>query len=174
MLKKIVFAVLILVAAVLLYATTRPGTLHIERAVDISAPPDRIASFITDFHVWRDWSPWEKLDPTMKRTFSGSPSGTGAVYEWAGNSDVGSGRMEITSATAERITLNLDFLAPFENHNTATFTFAPSASGTHVVWTMDGPNPYLSKVIGIFMDMEKMIGADFEQGLANLKAVSEK
>jgi hypothetical protein len=174
MLKKIFFAVLILVAAVLLYATTRPGTLHIERAADISATPAHIASFITDFHVWRDWSPWEKLDPTMKRTFSGSPNGTGAVYEWAGNSDVGSGRMEITGVTADRITLKLDFLTPFENHNTTTFTFVPSGTATHVVWAMDGPNPYLAKVMGIFVDMEKMIGGDFEKGLANLKSVAEK
>jgi len=174
MIKKIVLAILILVAAILVYAATRPGTVHVERSADIAAPPARIAPFITNFHVWRDWSPWEKLDPTMKRTFSGSPSGVGAVYEWDGNSDAGAGRMEITGATADRITIKLDFIRPFEGHNTVTFALVPSGASTHVTWALDGASPYLAKVMGIFVSMDTLIGTDFAKGLANLKAVAEK
>jgi hypothetical protein len=174
MIKKIVLAVVLLVAVILVYAATRPGTTHIERSIDIAAPPEAIARFITDFHVWRDWSPWEKLDPTMKRTFSGSASGVGAIYEWTGNSDVGAGRMEITGNAPDRITVKLDFIQPFENHNTATFTLIRGGAVTHVTWAMDGATPYLAKVMGIFVDMDKMIGTDFSTGLSNLKAVAEK
>ena len=173
MLKKIVFGVLLLIVAVLLYAVTRPDTMHVERAIVVNAPPDRIAPLITDFHAWKDWSPWEKLDPDLKRTITGPPSGVGAVYEWTGNSDVGAGRMEITGATPDRITIKLDFIEPFEGHNIATFALTPEGAGTRVTWTMDGSSPYAAKVMGIFVDMDKMIGADFETGLANLKTLAE-
>jgi hypothetical protein len=174
MIKKIVLAVLVLIAAVLLYAATRPDAIHVERSVVVNAPPEKIFPFINDFHSWKDWSPYETLDPAMKKTFSGSPSGVGAVYEWAGNNDVGEGRMEITSAAPERIIIKLDFLKPFEGHNTATFTLAPENAATRVTWAMDGASPFVAKVMGIFVDMDKMIGKDFATGLTNLKTIAER
>jgi hypothetical protein len=129
---------------------------------------------IEDFRNWRSWSPWERLDPDMKRTYSGAQSGRGAVYEWAGNSDVAQGRMEITGADPPRVTIKLDFLEPFEAHNVAEFTLQPAGSATTVRWSMDGPTPYMAKLMGVFIDMDAMIGRDFEAGLANLKSAAEK
>jgi uncharacterized protein YndB with AHSA1/START domain len=173
--KKLALAVVVLVAAVLIFAATRPDTLRVERTVTIKAPAAKIFPFINDFHNWGSWSPYEKRDPNMKRTFSGAPSGKGAVYEWQGNSEVGAGRMEITDASApSKIVIKLDFIAPFEGHNTAEFTMQPSGDATTVTWLMHGPNRYLGKVIGVFMNMDKMIGSDFETGLSNLKLATEQ
>ncbi len=173
MIKKIAIAVAVLIAGVLLYATTKPATLHIERSTTIQAPPDRIHALINDFRSWGAWSPWEKLDPGMARTHSGAPSGKGAVYAWSGNSSVGQGRMEITESAPSRIAIQLDFLSPVEAHNVAVFRLEPSGSSTNVTWTMDGPNSYMGKVMSVFVDMDQMIGRDFESGLANLKTAAE-
>lgn len=124
---------------------------------------------INDFHRWTAWSPWEKLDPAMTRTYSGSPAGVGAVYEWAGSSKVGQGRMEILESSPSRIKIKLDFVKPIEGHNIAEFTLEPQGSDTRVTWAMSGPSPFLSKLIGIFINMDTMIGKDFEQGLSNLR-----
>ncbi len=172
--KKLVLVLVVLIAAVMLFALTKPDTLHVERTATINAPPAKIFPYINDFHQWGAWSPWEKLDPAMKRTHSGAPSGKGAVYEWAGNSNVGSGRMEILDSTPSKVSIKLDFITPFEGHNLAEFTAKPSGDATSLTWTMDGPQPYLGKVIGVFMNMDRMIGTDFERGLASLKAISEK
>ena len=111
----------------------------------------------------------------MRRTVSGAPSGKGAVYAWEGNSDVGAGRMEILDTAApNKVTIKLDFLKPFESHNTTEFTLQPQGDTTQVIWNMHGPAPYVSKVMGIFVSMDKMIGKDFETGLANLKAAAEQ
>ena len=169
--KKIALVVVALVAAVLIYATTKPDTLHVERSASIQAAPERLHPLINDFHRWSEWSPWEKLDPALARTFSGTPSGRGAVYEWSGNNDVGQGRMEITESVPNRITIQLDFIKPFEAHNTTEFRLDPRGEGTNVTWTMQGPNSYMGKVMSVFMDMDRMIGADFEAGLANLRSV---
>ncbi len=175
MIKKIALAVGVVIAGVLLYAATRPDALHVERSATINAAPEKIVPLINDFHQWSGWSPYEKIDPALKRTFSGSPEGKGAVYEWAGNNQVGSGRMEITdTAQPSRITINLDFTAPLEGHNVAQFTLAPQGDATRVTWTMDGPTPYVGKLISVFMDMDTMIGGAFDEGLANLKAIAEK
>ncbi len=130
---------------------------------------------LVDFRQWPAWSPWEKLDPDMKRTLSGAASGTGATYAWEGSSKVGAGRMEIKEVNApSKVTIQLDFIKPFEGHNVTDFTLAPRGDATEVTWLMRGPAPFVSKLMGLFVDMDKMIGKDFEAGLANLKAASEK
>lgn len=175
MFKKIALAVVVLVAAVLLFAATRPDSFRVQRSTSIKAPAEKIFPLIADFHAWGAWSPWEKLDPTMKRTHSGAPSGKGAVYAWDGNNEVGAGRMEIAEVSApSKLSIKLDFSRPMEGHNTAEFTLVPKGDASEVTWAMFGPNPYLSKLIGLFLDMDKMIGKDFETGLANLKALAEK
>ena len=175
MLKKIVLVVLILIVAVLVYAATRPDSFSVQRSATINAPAEKIYPLIADFHQWGTWSPWEKLDPAMTKTYSGSASGQGAVYGWKGNKDVGEGRMEITEASApSKVGIKLDFLKPFESHNTADFTLVPKGDATEVTWDMHGPSPYITKLMTVFMSMDKMIGKDFESGLANLKAAAEK
>ena len=174
MVKKIALVLVVLVVGVLAYAATRPDTLHVERTATISAPPAAIVPLINDFRQWGVWSPYAKIGPAMRRTFSGSAEGTGAVYEWAGNSQVGAGRMEITDTSPSRITSKLDFTAPMEGHNIAEFTLVPTGDATTVTWTMDGPTPYVGKVMGVFLNMDTMIGGAFETGLANLKAITEK
>jgi uncharacterized protein YndB with AHSA1/START domain len=164
----------IVIAAFLVYVSSRPNTFRIERAASIKAAPERIFTMISDFHRWESWSPWEKLDLAMKKTHSGTASGKGAIYEWEGNKKVGKGRMEIIdTAPQSRITIKLDFFQPFEAHNIADFTLEPKGDATQVNWAMHGPNPFMMKMMGIFMNMDSMIGKDFEKGLANLKAVTE-
>ena len=175
MLKKIAIVVLILIAAILAFAATKPNDFRVERSASIQAPPEKIFPLIDDFHNWPAWSPWEKLDPAMQRTLSGPASGPGAVYAWKGNSKVGQGRMEILQAAApSRVAIKLDFLEPFEGHNTTEFVLQPQGSATQVNWAMYGPNTYMGKLMSVFMSMDKMIGKDFEAGLANLKAAAEK
>jgi len=165
----------IAIAVVLILAATKPDSFRIRRSLLIKAPPETLFALINDFHRWGIWSPWENKDPAMKRTFSGAPSGTGAVYAWEGNKNVGSGRMEILeSATASKIVIKLDFFKPFEGHNTAEFTLLPQADATTVEWVMSGPARFMSKVMQVFMSFDTMIGKDFEQGLANLKKATEQ
>ena len=175
MIKKTLLLIAIFVAGVLGFATTKPDIFKVQREVSIKAPPQKIAALITDFREWKTWSPWETLDPGMQRTYSGPDSGKGARYAWQGNDKVGAGRMEITEAAQpERTVIKLDFLKPFESHNTTTFTMTPEGDGTRVNWTMTGPSPYVSKVMTVFVSMDRMIGKDFEKGLNNLKAASER
>jgi uncharacterized protein YndB with AHSA1/START domain len=168
-------ALVVVVAGILIYASTGPDTLRVQRTATIKAPPEKIFALINDLRSWGAWSPYEKKDPAMKRTFSGPPSGKGAVYEWDGDSNVGKGRMEITEATPPgKILIKLDFIKPFEGHNTAQFTMEPKGDNTVVTWAMYGPAVFMTKLIGIFMNMDAMIGNDFAAGLANLKAAAEK
>src|SRR6201996_4296598 len=167
----------IAVAIVLILAATKPATFSVRRSAVMRAPAETIFPLIDDFHQWTKWSPWEKRDPAMKRDYSGAESGKGAIYAWDGNKNVGSGRMEILDASSpSKITIKLDFLKPFEAHNTAEFTFVPDrdAGATNVIWVMRGPSSFMSKVMQVFMDFDKMIGRDFETGLANLKTLAEK
>jgi uncharacterized protein YndB with AHSA1/START domain len=177
MLKIIGIAAIVLVVVVgvlLIYAATRPDSFRTERSASIKAPPEKIFALLNDLHQWTGWSPWEKIDPALKRSYSGAPSGKGAAYAWEGNNKVGSGRMEIIeSVPASRIAIKLDFLKPFEAHNTAEFKLERAGDSTTVTWAMFGPSPYVSKLMGIFFNMERMVGGQFEQGLANLKALSE-
>jgi hypothetical protein len=174
MLKKIGLVVVALVAALLLYAATRPNTFSVERRILIQAPSQKIHPLIVDFHRWADWSPWEKRDPAMQRTFGGPPAGVGATYGWQGNKDVGSGRMEVKTAAADKVSIQLDFIEPFEGHNTAEFILEPKGNGTEVRWVMFGPAPFVTKLMGVFVSMDSMIGKDFESGLSQLKLVAEK
>jgi len=175
MIRKILAVVVVLVVAVLAYATTKPDAFMVERSTTIKAPPEKVFAVIDDFHNWSSWSPWEKLDAAMTRTHSGAAAGKGAVYEWTGNSKVGTGRMEITeSSPTSRVGIKLDFLKPFEAHNVAEFTLAPAGDSTKVTWTMRGPSPYMAKVMGVFASMDRMVGGDFETGLANLKRIAEQ
>ena len=173
MLKIILIVIVVLIAALLAYAATRPGSFRVQRTKSIKASPEKIFPLIADFHNWLSWSPWEHRDPALKRTFSGADSGKGAVYAWEGNRNVGSGRMEIKEASPSKVTIQLDFIKPFEGHNVAEFTLQPAGDGTTVTWDMHGSSAYIAKVMGIFVSMDKMIGKDFEAGLENLKTVAE-
>ena len=173
MLVTIAIVVGVLLAALLGYAATRPDTFRVQRTQSMQAPPERIFDLIDDFHNWASWSPYEKLDIAMKKTFSGAARGKGAVYAWAGNSKAGEGRMEILSAVPSRITIKLDFLKPFEGHNTAEFTLDSKGGSTDVTWAVYGPQPFMFKLMSIFLDMDKMMGKEFAAGLANMKAIAE-
>ena len=163
------------IAAVLILAVTKPNTLRVQRAIRIKAPAEQIFPLINDFHQWITWSPYENKDPAMKRTYSGADSGKGAVYAWDGDKNVGSGRMEILeTAVLQKIVIKLDFFTPFEGHNTAEFTMLPQGDVTNLSWTMTGPAVFMSKMIQVFMNLDRMIGRDFETGLANLKKLTEK
>jgi hypothetical protein len=163
------------IAAVLILAATKPGSFSVQRATVINAPAEKVFPLIADFHEWRKWSPWEDRDPGLKRTYGGAERGKGAVYAWEGNKNVGSGRMEILEANSpSQVLIQLDFLKPFEAHNIAEFTMLPQGNATSLNWVMRGPAPFMSKVMQVFMSFDKMIGKDFESGLAKIKSVSEK
>ncbi|MEK8033349.1 SRPBCC family protein [Ideonella sp. DXS29W] len=175
MLKKVGLALLFALAALLVFAATRPDTFRVERRMLIQAPPERVYGLVNDFHQWPLWSPWEKLDPAMKRTLGGPTSGVGATYAWQGNKDVGSGRMEIkASESPSKIHIQLDFFDPFESHNLTDFAFTPQGPATEVTWVMHGPASFTTKLMTVFTSMDSMVGPDFERGLANMKAVAEK
>jgi hypothetical protein len=179
MLKKIAIAVAVLIvvplAALLAYAATKPDDFRVTRSARIDAPSEKIFPLIDDFHRWPSWSPYEVKDSAMKRTLSGATSGKGAIYEWNGDSNVGTGRMEILqSSPASKVVIKLDFIKPFEGHNVAEFTLEPTGSATDVTWAMHGPTPFIGKVMHTIFDMDKMVGTDFAIGLANLKALTEK
>ena len=165
----------IAVAIILILAATKPNTFSVRRATTVKAPPDKIFGLINDFHQWGTWSPYENKDPAMKRTYTGAERGKGAVYAWDGNKNVGSGRMEILDALEpSKIVIRLDFFTPFEAHNTAEFTMLPQGDATNVTWLMHGPAPFMSKMMQVFINMDNMIGKDFETGLANLKRLTER
>jgi uncharacterized protein YndB with AHSA1/START domain len=146
-------------------------TFTVERSAEIGAPPERVWAALVDFHEWPKWSPWEELDPDVRRTYEGPDSGVGAAYRWEGNRKAGAGRMEITEATAPSgLVIDLRFLKPFKSENTTRFTLAPGGEGTRVTWTMTGPKTFMTRVTGIFKSMDKMIGPDFEKGLQQLDA----
>ncbi|HEY6557730.1 MAG TPA: SRPBCC family protein [Polyangiaceae bacterium] len=174
MLKKILIGVAALIGVLAIVIATRPSTFHVERSITIQAPPSAAFAHVDDFHAWRAWSPWEKLDPTMQRTHAGAASGAGAQYAWQGNDEVGEGRMTIEKSEAPSlISIKLEFIKPFEATNTATFAFNPAPEGTKVTWGMDGQLNFVAKAAHLFMDMDSMVGKDFERGLAALKAVTE-
>ena len=175
MVKIIWRSVLAVIVLILIFAATRPDSFRVERSMVIKADPAKVYALLNDFHQFASWSPWQNLDPAMKTTYSGASSGQGAIYEWSGNDAVGAGRMEILKTEPNTsVTVKLDFLRPFEGHNTTQYTLAGSGGMTTVTWAMFGPSPYISKVMGVFVSMDSMIGKDFERGLATLKAVAEK
>lgn len=175
MLKKIAIVLAVLILGVLGLAATKPDVLTVERSVAIKAPPERIFSFINDYRQWTAWSPYENKDPGMKRTYGSTTVGTGATYAWEGNKEVGQGSMAIeNSQPPSRVDIRLEFIKPFEAHNKVAFTLAPEGDATRVTWAMECPSPYIAKLMQVFFNMDKMVGKDFEAGLASLKAVAEK
>jgi carbon monoxide dehydrogenase subunit G len=171
----IVAVLLVAVAVILVMAAMKPDTFRVERTASINAPPEKIFPLINDFDNWGAWSPYEKKDPAMKRSRSGAARGKGSVYEWDGDKNVGKGRMEIAEASApSKVTLKLDFEKPFAAHNIVNFTMEPKGQSTGVTWAMHGPVPYVAKIVHVIFNMDRMVGRDFEAGLANLKALAEK
>jgi uncharacterized protein YndB with AHSA1/START domain len=176
MIKKIVIAIVVLIAGLLVYAATTPDTFLVERSGTINATPEKIFPYLNDFRKGQAWSPYEKKDPAMKRIFSGAESGKGSIYEFAGNKEVGSGRLEILDAVQpDRVVLALEMREPFAGgRNIIEYTLEPQGDKTKFTWTMRGPVPYLGKIVCLFVSMDRMMGRDFEAGIANLKAVVEK
>ena len=183
MLKTVLLSVAALIviglAVVLILAAMKPDTFEVQRSIAINAPPERIYPLIADFRAWSAWSPWEKKDPALKRSFSGAEAGVGARYAWVGDKTVGEGSMEIVEAKAPgRVGLKLDFIRPFEAHNDVVFALQPHGQGTpastHVTWTMSGSVPFFAKIVHVFMNMDAMVGGDFEAGLAAMKAAAER
>lgn len=175
MATSIVTIIALLIAGVLIFAATKPDVFQVERKAVIQTPPEKVFALINDFSQWTAWSPWEKKDPGMKRTFSATTGGKGATYAWHGNKEVGKGSMEIIeSVPPSKIRLRLDFEVPFEAHNVVTFTLVSRHNTTEVSWLMEGPVPYFAKILHVFINMDKMCGRDFETGLANLKNLAEK
>lgn len=174
--RTILLGVLALLVVGIAFVASRPAEFRIQRSADVAAPPAQVFALLNDFHQWSEWSPWEKLDPNLKRKFDGPDSGPGARYAWAGNADVGEGRMEIVeSKPGESLVVDLEFVKPFPARNRATFTLAPAANGgTHVTWTMDGKNGFLGKLMSTVVDMDALVGKDFEKGLANLGSAVAK
>ena len=174
MIKKTLsaFAIIILVLAVIV--ALQPPEFRIARSITIATPPAVVFAQVDDFHKWQAWNPWGKVDPAMKQTYEGAPSGTGAIYTWAGNNEVGEGRMTITeSRPTDLIRVKLEFLKPFAATHTADFTFKPAGNQTLVTWSMFGEKNFMAKAVHLVMNMDKMIGGQFEKGLADMKSAAE-
>ena len=171
---KILIALAVVVIALVGVVAVQPSGFRIARTTTISAPPPAVFAHVNDFHKWEAWNPWAKLDPAMKQTYEGASAGTGAIYTWAGNREVGEGRMTLTeSRPSELIRIKLEFLKPFRATNTAEFTFKPEGDRTVVTWTMTGEKNFIAKAVGLVMNVDKMVGGQFETGLARMKSVVE-
>ena len=174
MIKKIVLALAAIVVVFVVIVALQPSEFRVTRSATIAAPPPAVFAQVNDFHKWDAWSPWAKLDPNMKKTHEGAPAGTGAIYSWSGNDQVGEGRMTLTeSRPSELIRIKLEFMKPFAATNTTEFTFKPEGNQTVVTWSMFGTNNFIAKAFGLFMNMDKMVGGDFEKGLASMTSVVE-
>jgi hypothetical protein len=174
MLKKILLSLAVIVILFVVIVALQPSEFRVARGTTICALPAVIFAEVNDFHKWEAWNPWGKIDPAMKQTYEGAPMGTGAIYAWAGNKEVGEGRMTITeSRPNDLIRIKLEFFKPFAGNSIAEFTFKPEANQTAVTWSMAGENNFMAKAIHLFMNMDKMIGSQFEKGLADMKAVVE-
>ncbi len=174
-LKKIVLVLVLLLAVLAVVIATRSAEMHVERTAVVNAPPEAVYAVINDLHQWGRWSPYDKRDPNMTKTYEGAAMGPGASYSWSGNNDVGAGRMTIVeSKPGQLVTMKLEFTRPFSGTNTVNFKLVPAEGGTRVSWIMDGQKNFISKGMSMVMDMDKMIGGDFEVGLANLDAAMKK
>ena len=172
MLIIILAGVAALVLGIVVLAATKPKTFRYERRATVAAAPEKVVALLNDFRQWSSWSPWEKLDPAMQRTHSGATAGVGAVYEWSGNKKAGSGRMEILANTPTLVKIQLDFIAPFKAHNLTEFTVVANGAASDVVWVMSGESPFVSRIMSVFINWDKLIGKDFEAGLVNLNRVA--
>jgi Polyketide cyclase / dehydrase and lipid transport len=169
----IVLAIVVILAAIAAFVASRPAKFRIERSALVHAPGSTVFALVNDFHEWYKWSPWEKLDPNMKKTFSGASAGPGAEYAWVGNGKAGEGNMTLLSSTAhEVVAIQLRFLKPFPATNISTFKLSPAPDGTMVYWIVEGENGFAGKAFGLLVDMDKLLGKDFEEGLANLNTVA--
>jgi hypothetical protein len=174
MLIYILIALAAIVVLLFIVVALRPADFRISRSSTISAPAPALFAQVNDLHNWSAWSPWEKIDPAMKKTYEGAPAGIGAIYSWIGNSKVGEGRMTVTeSRPNDMIRIKLEFQKPFKATNTAEFTFKPEGNQTTVTWSMSGKNNFMVKAFGLLMNMDKMVGGEFEKGLAQMKTVAE-
>lgn len=175
MLKKFLLAIFILIAVFVVVVATRPADFQISRSAVIAALPTAVFSHLNDFHEWDAWSPWAKLDPAMRKTYDGPATGPGSSYAWASDSGkVGQGKMTIVdSRSPELVDIKLEFIKPFAATNDAKFTLKPQADQTLVTWTMTGKNGFMAKAFSLFVDMDKLVGGDFEKGLSQLKTVVE-
>lgn len=174
MLKKILLGLAAVVVVLLVVIATRPGRYEVKRSLQMKAPPSVVYAQVSDFHAWDGWSPWDKMDPAMKRTYGEVASGVGATYSWVGNDQVGEGKMTITEAKpGERVTIDLEFIKPFASKTVTEFTLAGSGEGTNVTWAMSGENDFMGKAFSLVMDMDKAVGGDFERGLAEMKTRAE-
>lgn len=166
-------AISVLVIIILGLALGQPDQFKVERDIAIAAQPAKVYANLDDFHRWEGWSPWEKIEPSMKKTYTGPATGTGSSYAWEGK-EVGAGRMTITdSRPAQQLTIKLEFTKPFQATNTTVFELTPQGADTKVRWIMTGQNNFVGKIMGVFADMDSMVGKDFEDGLRSLKRVSE-
>jgi len=173
--RLILLLVLLAIVVLLVYASTRPSTFRVQRSASIKASPDKIFAIINDHRNWADWSPWDKLDPNMKKSFSEPSSGVGASYEWEGNSKAGSGRVTIIETVPpNKLVSRLEMLKPMKAENRVEFTLEQQGEDTNVTWAMAGTQNLMMKVVGLFINCNDMVGKDFETGLANLKAIAEK
>jgi hypothetical protein len=173
-LKKILIAIVLVIVGFVVVVAMQPAEFKVTRSTTIGAAPAVVFAQVNDLHNWKNWSPWAKLDPAMKESFEGAPAGKGAISSWAGNDEVGAGRMTVTdSHNAELVRIKLDFLKPFEATNITEFSFKPEAAGTSVTWTMSTERNFVQKAFCLVMNGEKMVGADFEKGLAQMKSYAE-
>ncbi len=174
MLKKILIGIVLILAVLAIIVALQPSEYSVTRSATMAAAPETVFDQVNDLQKWRAWSPWEKLDPEMTRTFEGPTSGEGAIYSWVGNSDVGEGSMTIMeSRPSELVRMKLEFREPMAGESDTAFTFKPDGDQTTVTWNMTGKNNFVGKAFCLFMNMDKMIGGQFEEGLANLKSVVE-
>lgn len=174
MLTKILIALGVIVVVLLVVVATRPSEFRVARTTTIAAPAPAVFAQVNDFHKWEAWNPWAKLDPAMKQAYEGAPAGIGAMYTWAGNHEVGEGRMTLTeSRPSDLIRVRLEFVKPFKATNVAEFTFRPEGDRTAVTWSMTGRNNFMAKALHLVMNMDRMVGGQFEKGLAQMKAVVE-
>jgi uncharacterized protein YndB with AHSA1/START domain len=174
MLKKILIGIAVIVGAFVVIVALQPSDFRIVRSSTIAGPPATVFAQVNDFHKWEAWSPWAKLDPAAKSSFDGPAAGNGATFRWAGNEEVGEGSMTITeSRPSDLIRIKLEFLKPFAATNTAEFTFKPEGEQTVVTWSMFGTNNFIAKAFCLFINMDKMVGGQFEKGLASMKSVAE-
>src|SRR5262245_37899 len=174
MLKKILIALLAIIAVFLIVVALQPSEFHVERTATMAAPPATVFDQVNDFHKWDAWSPWAKLDPNAKITFEGPPSGTGTIMNWAGNNEVGEGKMTLTeSKPNELVKINVDIVKPMEGSSSTEFTLKPDGDKTAVTWSMTGHHNYLAKAVCLVMNGKKMMSDIMDKGLANIKSVVE-
>lgn len=175
MISKILIVLAVIIVVFIVIVAFQPSASHIERSITVAATPLSVFEEINDLSRFQAWNPWAKIDPAMNSTYSGPPAGVGASYAWAGNNQVGEGRMTIVESTpGERVALRMEFLKPFASTSTAAFVITPAANQTSVTWSMDGEQNFFAKAIGLFVNMDKMIGGEFEKGLADLKSIAER